>query len=555
MEKCSIGVDFGTESARFVLVRTQGGHLVSDFVVDYPNGVMDQSLLRTGPRLPPYWALQEPRDYLDVLRRGIPGVIEKSGIHPEQVVGIGVDFTSCTMMPVDERGEPLCWYPSLVDSPHSWVKLWKHRAAHSEADAVNSVARERKEAFLKRYPTGISPEWMLPKILQALREAPEVFQAADRFVEAADWVVWQLTGSFSRNSCAAGYKAMWSPDEGYPSEEYLASVHPGLRKLASTKLRGQVLRPGTLAGRLSHAWADGLGLLPGTPVAVPIVDAHAGVLGAGVTGPGKMVLVTGTSMCHMLLLRQELAPSGVAGVVKDGIIPGLYAYEAGQAAAGDMLAWFVESIWPDQICGRRNVPPGQIHDLLSQLASRIDRGSHGIVLLDWWNGSRFLGTSDVCGVIVGLSLSTRPEHLYLALIESLAFGTKLILDSISRAGGETEEVLACGPLARNPLIAQIFADVIGLPLQVLQNPNVSALGAAILGAVAAGEAGNGYGSLEDACANMVSAARAVVYPKEEHREAYGRLYGVYTELHGLFTQTGGHIMKGLNEMRRGAAGR
>jgi len=548
-DRYSLGIDFGTESARFILVRTSDGDIASVTIVKYPHGVIDSFLPGTGIALGPDWVLQDPADYWEVLTKGIPEVIQKAHALPEQVVGIGIDFTSCTMLPVNKYGQPLCWDERYRRNPHSWVKLWKHHAAQREADYISDLAQQRGELFLKRYGGKISSEWVLPKALQILREAPEIYEAADQFVEAADWIIWQLTGNLYRNSCCAGYKAMWSKKEGYPSKEFLASVDPRLENFVDEKLRGEVYPSGTRVGTLSKEIAQQVGLEPGTPVATAIIDAHASVLGLGVTAPGKMVLVMGTSICHMFVSPEERFVPGVAGVVEDGILPGFFGYEAGQAAGGDMLAWFVDNMVPAEIKQEAVARDVSIHEILVERAFRIESGEGGLVALDWWNGSRFLATADLSGLIAGFTLKTKPEHIYLALIESLAFGTKMIIDNVTGNGIPVTELYGCGTLATNDLVAQTFADVTGLPFKRSDNSHASAVGAAVLGAVAAGTSNGGYDSVIEASKKMGRVEGKVFEPRPAFRKRYRELYEMYRVLHRYFGETEQEIMKALKRLR------
>ena len=345
-QKYAIGVDYGTQSGRAVLVDLSNGHEIADHVTPYPHGVIDETLPTSGQALEHDWALQHPDDYLEVLRRSVPAVVKESGIDPSDVIGIGIDFTACTILPVDEQGVPLCFKQEWKDNPHGWVKLWKHHAAQDEADRLNAIAAERGEKFLPRYGGKISSEWMIAKVWQIVNEAPDVYDAADLFTEATDWVISQLTGNFVRNSCTAGYKSNWHKQDGYPSKEFFKALDPRLENIIETKLRGDIVALGTKSGELTEAMAKLTGLNAGTAVAVGNVDAHAAVPAVGVVTPGKLVMAMGTSICHMLLGTEEVEVEGMCGVVEDGIIPGYLGYEAGQSAVGDIFEWFVEEAVP-----------------------------------------------------------------------------------------------------------------------------------------------------------------------------------------------------------------
>jgi L-ribulokinase len=346
MDKHTLGLDFGTESARTVLVDVATGETVATAVQPYADGVIDESLPESDEPLPPDWALQNPDAWLAALEATVPAVLAESGVAPDSVVGLGIDFTACTVLPTAADGTPLCRVGDHRQRPHAWAKLWKHHAAQPQADRVNELAAARGERWLARYGGKISSEWLMPKALQLLDEAPDLYVAAKRIIEGGDWVAWQLTGALARNACAAGYKATWHKADGYPSPEFLAGLHPGLADLYIDKIAGPVVPPGQKIGELRAGWAERLGLAPGTPVAAPIIDAHAAVPGGGVGGPGTMFMIMGTSTCHMLMAESEIQVEGIGGVVEDGIVPGLFGYEAGQAGAGDILAWFVEHSVP-----------------------------------------------------------------------------------------------------------------------------------------------------------------------------------------------------------------
>jgi L-ribulokinase len=338
----TIGVDFGTESGRAVLVDVSNGQEIAMAVYKYANGVIDETLPDGGPKLPPDFALQDPSDYLRTFETTIPAVLKDAGVASEQVIGIGIDFTACTILPTYADGRALCWDERFRSNPHAWVKLWKHHAAQPEATALNSVAAQRPDSFLPRYGGKISSEWFFPKAWQILDEAPEIYSAADRIIEAADWVVWQLSGEESRNSCTAGYKALWAKDVGFPPADFFASLDPRLKTIVRDKMSRDITPLGSKVGGLTPEWAAKLGLKAGIAIAAANVDAHVAVPATTVVEPGKLVMVMGTSICHMVLSTEAKNVEGMCGIVEDGILPGLYGYEAGQSAVGDIFAWFVE---------------------------------------------------------------------------------------------------------------------------------------------------------------------------------------------------------------------
>jgi L-ribulokinase len=547
----SIGLDFGTESVRALLVDVTNGATVATAVEQYPDGVIDERLPGTGERLPPDWALQNPSDWLGGLERTIKGVLAASRVPPSSVVGIGIDFTSCTVLPCAADATPLCEVEGFRSERHAWPKLWKHHGAEAEADRVTSVAVARGEPWLARYGGRISSEWLLPKALEIAGHAPHVYAAADRILEGADWVVWRLTGVLARNACAAGYKGTWHKQQGYPSREYLHALKPGFENLYDAKIAGPVVAPGTTVGRITPEWAARLGLPSCTAVGAAIIDAHSAVLGGGVAGPGTFVMMMGTSTCHLLLAEHERPVEGMAGVVEDGIVPGYYAYESGQAAVGDLFAWYAHYGVPPSYHEAAAAHGTSIQALLTSKADGFGPGSSGLLALDWWNGNRStLGRSDLSGLLVGATLSTRPEEIFHALVEATAFGTRAIIESFSDQGLPVTTIVAGGGLTRNTMLMQIYADVTGRPIAVAGAPQASAAGAAMLGAVAAGSAAGGYPSLTDAVAAMAPEPAQVYEPREEHRRQYDTLYGEYKRLYDHFGRGGNEVMRVLRTLRR-----
>lgn len=555
--KYAIGVDYGTESGRAVLVRLSDGAEIAEHVTPYRHIVIDEALPVSGIKLEHDWALQHPRDYLEVLETSVPAVMQASGADPADVIGLGIDFTACTMLPIDEAGLPLCFNPDYADNPHSWVKLWKHHAAQDEANAINELAAERGETFLSRYGGKISSEWMLAKSWQILNEAPDIYETADKFVEATDWVVSRMTGQLVRNSCTAGYKSVWHKKEGYPSKDFLKALHPGLENLAETKWRGEVLPLGTKAGELTPEMASRMGLASGTAVAVGNVDAHAAVPAVGVVTPGKLVMAMGTSICHMLLGSEEKQVEGMCGVVEDGIIPGYFGYEAGQSAVGDIFAWYVDEAVPAYVREAAEKEGVNVHEWLENRASELKAGESGVLALDWWNGNRsVLVDTDLTGVFVGLTLLTKPQEIYRALLEATAFGTRKIVEAFHDNGVEVSELYACGGLPqKNRLLMQIYADVTNREIKVAASKQTPALGAAMFGAVAAGAAKGGYDSIVDAAAKMARVREESFKPIPENVAIYDKLYAEYNGLHDYFGRGANDVMKRLKAIKEDVSSR
>ncbi len=535
-QKYAIGVDFGTESGRALLLDTRTGEELAVSVVPYASGVIDRELPGTGESLPADWALQDPDDWVAVLETGVPDVVAQAGVAPERVAGIGVDFTSCTVLPVTADGEPLCWRQPWRERRHAWPKLWKHHAAQPVADRLTDVARDRGEHFLGRYGGRISSEWYFPKLIELWLEDRQCYDAAAGFIEATDWIVWRLTGRECRQSCTVAYKAMWSPSEGLPSRQYFEACYPGFGH-PTAKLGTAFVPLGTRAGALTSERARRLGLSDRVAVAVGNVDSFVSVPGAGVQSRGTFVIVIGTSICDLVLGAEEVRLPGITGVARDGILPGWYGYEAGQAAVGDMLAWFVRTL------GR---PPGA-HEQLESEAAGLRPGETGLVALDWWGGNRsILADADLSGAIFGLTLHSTPGQIYRALLESIAYGNRRIMDNFSQHGIPLSEIVACGGIAaKSPLTMQLLADTSGLPVRVPASTEIPARGAALFGALAAGL----FDSIEAAIEATRPPDARTYAPDPAASECYERVYAIYRRLYDTLGSSQVELLHGLKRIR------
>lgn len=551
MSKYVIGIDYGTLSGRSVLIDVSNGNELASSVFDYPHAVMDEKL-PDGTALGVDWALQHPDDYLDVLGNTVPSVMKMAGIDAKDVIGVGIDFTACTVLPAKADGTPLCKTEKFKSEPNAWVKLWKHHAAQEEANRLNEIAEEQGQDFLKRYGGKISSEWMVPKVWQTLNEAPEVYNEADRFIEAADWVIWQLTGSEKRNTCTAGYKAIWHKHNGYPDKDFFASLHPGMRNFTQEKLSDDLYPVGTKAGEISSWAAQLTGLKEGTAVAVANVDAHVSVPAVGITDAAKMLMIMGTSTCHMVLGEKEKTVPGMCGVVEDGIIEGFLGYEAGQSCVGDHFQWFVDNSTPPSYFKEAEDRGIDIHDLLTLKAEKLKPGESGLMALDWWNGNRsVLVDVDLSGMMVGLTLATRPEEIYRALIEATAYGTRMIIETFRGNGVPVNELYAAGGIAeKNPFIMQIYADVTNMEIKISGSPQTPALGSAMFGAVAAGREQGGYENIVDAADKMSKLKDKVYRPVKENAAVYDKLFAEYKFLHDYFGRGANDVMKRLKNIRK-----
>ena len=540
-----IGVDFGTLSGRALVARVSDGAELASAVHEYAHGVMDAKLAATGEPLPPDWALQDPEDYRDVLREAVPAAVATAGIDPAAVIGIGTDFTACTVMPTTADGTPLCQLPGMAGRPHSYPKLWKHHAAQPQADRINALAHERDEPWIGRYGGKISSEWQFAKALQLLDEDPEIYQQAERWIEAADWIIWQLCGDETRNACTAGYKGIWQ-DGHYPDRDFLGALDERFAGFAAGKLEHPVSPLGARAGSLTTQAAGWTGLPEGIAVAVGNVDAHVTPPAANATAPGQMVAIMGTSTCHVMNGAALAEVPGMCGAVDGGIVAGMWGYEAGQSGVGDIFAWFTDQAVPGSYppeAARRGI---SLFDLLSEEAARQPAGAHGLIALDWLNGNRsVLVDHHLSGAVVGLTLATRAPDIYRALVESTAFGTRVITDAFEASGVPVTELVIAGGLVKDTFVMQVYADVLNRPLSLISSAQGPALGSAIHAAAAAGA----YPDVPAAAAAMGGKRDAVYTPDPASAAVYDELYAEYVRLHDYFGRGANEVMHRLRSVR------
>ncbi len=578
----AIGLDFGTLSVRALLLDLETGEEAAVSVYEYPHGVMEtklQTFVESVPPqdLPPGFALQHPQDYLDGMTAVVRGVLEQAEILPEQIVGIGVDFTSSTILPVRSDGTPLCLLPEFAGEPHAYVKLWKHHGGEAQAQEIDRKLREYAPKLHALYGGKVSGEWMVPKVLETLQCAPAVYRTADRFLEALDWVTWMLTGEEIQTECTAGYKSFYHHETGFLPKEFWVSLHPEMvdfieKKLTVCAQRGEYRKLtklktiGETAGVLSEKAAEILGLHPGTPVASGIIDAHASVLGSGIAEPGTLMVIVGTSSCHLTLSETEAGIPGVGGLVRNGILPGYFGYEAGQCCVGDHYAWFAEHCVPESYAQEAKEKGIGLHQLLTEKLEGYRAGQSGLLALDWFNGVRSpLMDFDLNGLILGLNLQTRPEEIYRALIEATAYGTRMILEAFEAAGTKVDSIVLGGGIpVKNPMLVQIYADVCKRRIRISGSQNASARGAAILGAAAAQPA-EAESGMESRCGTSVNresenpvqtltkrygVIREEIYqPDPENGAVYDQLYQEYVRLCDYFGRGENDVMKRLNALR------
>ncbi len=550
MGKYAIGLDYGTLSVRALLVDSETGTEVATSVYEYPHGVMETEL-PTGKKLPLNFALQHPCDYLKGLIITIKDVLQQKSICPDEVIGIGVDFTSSTVLPTKADKTPLCCLPEFQDEPHAYAKLWKHHGGEEEAQKINEIARARGEKWLSLYGGKVSSEWMIPKMLETLNRAPDVYMAAERYMEALDWIVWNLTGNEIRSVCGAGYKAFYHHDTGYPSKAFFKALDPRMENVVEEKLNAPIKSIGEAAGYLTEAMAEAVGLRKGTPVGTGIIDAHASLLGSGISKPGTLMITVGTSSCHITLSEKEAGIPGISGIVKDGVMPGYFGYEAGQSCVGDHFAWFTANCIPEKYEIEARKKKLSIHQLLEEKLKGYKAGQSGLIALDWYNGVRTpLMDYNLSGLILGMNLLTKPEEIYLALIEATAYGTKMIMETFEKAGVVIHSIVLSGGIpSKNRMLVQVYADICNREIRVTQSGNACALGAAMLGIAAAPGEVSGYETIGEVVEELGKIGNKIYYPNPENVVVYEKLYEEYKTLYEYFGTGQNDVMKRLNAIR------
>lgn len=539
MPKYSIGLDYGTLSARALLLDLSTGQEIATSEYAYPHGVLEADYFTSIP-MENSAALQHPQDYLEALQHIVPDLFVQTSVSPADICGIAIDFTASTVLPITEDGTPLCFLDEFKNNPHAYVKLWKHHSSQSEADQIDALAHQLQLPWLERCGGRVSSEWFFPKVLETLHKAPHIYHRAARFIEAGDWLTWQLTGTETHSSCIAGCKSFWTQEDGYPPNEFWAQLHPDMHDIIGTKVSLDIQPVGSKVGEVNAYGSFLTGLLPGTPVAAAVIDAHAGIPGAGVAQSGILIDIIGTSSCHHVLAPKEIPVPHICGYVRDAIIPGFVDYEAGQSAVGDIFDWFVHHCIPanyEQAAKEKNL---NIHQYLTQKAEALEH-SH-LLVLDWWNGSRTpYADFDLSGMILGLNLRTRPEEIYRALIESTAYGTRTIVELFEQYNIPIHTIYAVGGIAhKNPLLMQIYADVLGREIRVPSTRQAGARGAATFAAAAGGV----FADPVEAVQKLACPCAAVYTPDPSKKSQYDHLYEQYCRLSEYFAHEN-PVMKGI----------
>lgn len=547
-KKYTIGLDYGSLSGRGVLVDVANGSVLCEAVLEYPHVFLNA--MPDGTALEGEWVLQHPQDYLQVLYTVVPKLLADSGIRPEQVVGICLDSTASTVVPLRD-GKPLCLEPEFENHPHAWVKLWKHHGAKPQAEMIQQVCREQGRPYPQWYGGIISQECLLSKVLETFCRDRAVFDAADCFVEMGDYLTSLLAGRPAFAISMLSAKAFWCKETGYPDNDFFTAIHPDLKDLPKRKLMDRFPDavcgyPGERAGVLCEEMAKKLGLCPGIAVGFPQMDAYAAVPALGIAEPEVMMLMAGTSTAELLLSREFAMVEGVTACLPDTFYQGLWGYASGQASVGDCFQWFVDNCVPESYAKAAREKGVSLHTYLTDLAAPLEIGATGLVALDWFNGNKsILADSRLSGMILGLTIHTKPEHIYRALLEATAFGCREILEAYTAVGVPIREIVVCGGIAnKNPFMMQMYADVLGKPIRVSRNTQAAALGAAIMAAAAA----EGV-KLEAAVDRMADRESKLYLPDPARQAAYETLYREYARLHDYFGRGENPIMAHLTNRK------
>jgi len=531
----TLGLDFGTNSVRTIVVDCSNGITAGESIFDYPTG--HQGIILDERNL--YLARQNPEDYIKGLETSIKEALKnieekEKSFSKDQVIGIGVDTTGSTPIPVDKTNKPIALKELYRENPAAHAWLWKDHTSFAEATSITEIAEKYRPHYLKKIGGTYSSEWFWAKIWHCLNSSPDVFESAYSWVELADFIPALLVGitdptKIKRGVCAAGHKALYSNEwGGLPDKEFLSLLNPKLADLRD-RLFEKAHDPSEISGLLGNEWANKLGLSEGIPIAIGAFDAHYAAIGAGVKS-GTLVKIIGTSTCDCAVSskRQPVEDiPGICGIVDGSILPGYYGIEAGQSAVGDIFKWFVEIVCEGD---------ETLHEVLSTAVSDLKPGESGLLALDWNNGNRtILVDQRLSGLLVGQTLHTNRAEIYRALIESTAFGARIILERIQEYGVSVENIVACGGIAeKNPLLMQIYADVTGCVMQISGSSQTSALGAAISAAVSAGERAGGYDSFNEAQKHMTSIKPEEYYPNGEAKKIYDELFELYKKCHDSF---------------------
>lgn len=545
----TIGVDFGNNSGRAVLVDVSTGEVVKSATYDYYYGIMSKNFI-DGMPLPNKFALAHPQDFLDVLSNVVREVI--SEISLSDIIGIGIDCSSCSMLPVTSDGTPLCFLNEFKNNPHAYVKLTMHTSAIKEAKKLTSTALNRNEKFISIINNSISPEMMLSKILETYNEAPEVYNAAAHFVEVADWLVWRLTGNNIHNSYSAAYKSFWTKEDGYPSKDYFKAIDEGFENVIADKLSATIKPAGTLAGTITRQGSRLCGLNSGTAVSVASPDLLSCVPAVKMYSSNKMIAVMGKSTIFMVLADKSPTIKGLSGPSTDSVFENTISYKGKQECVGETYSWFLNNYIPPEYLENAKKEGRNTHSYMAQQMMKLKPGENGILALNWLRGNKsVLENPNLSALFVGLTPDSKTEHLYRAIIEGMAFDTRRIIDVFEAASIEIDTFFGVGTIAeRNAFIMQLYADILKTPIKVAGSPLAPAIGSAIFASVAAGVANGGYKTIADASKVMGTLKPTTYYPILENSNIYDKMYEQYVKLYNMFSSREDNIMTNLKNIQQ-----
>lgn len=549
--KYVLGFDYGTLSCRIIAADLSSGNVIYTKSCDYPSGVISGELPCGQKLMSDNWFLQDASDYLFVCRKLIEDMFSLTDITSNDILALGIDFTNCTVVAVDKSGKPMSENEEYRSNPHSWVKLWKHHAAQKYASLIEEYMLRENVEWFSEYGRNVSSEWFFPKLMQVYCEDEEMFSSTDVYMDATDYMVYALTGNIVRSSAILGVNAFYSEERGFPSEEFFNKLCPGFGTALRGKLRGEIKPVGTSAGYLTQDMAKYLGLSSDTVVSVGHGDSEVASCGLGVHKSGSMIMAMGTSTCYQMLYHEKKVFDGLCAVVKDGMIPGFYAYETGQPAVGDVFAWFAENLASYEYKKEAEEKNISLLGLLNDKAQKLKAGQSGLVALDWLNGNRsVLMDYDLSGMVVGMNLQTKCEEVYRAFVEATAFNARRIFDSHEKAGVHISEVYGAGGLPlKSSFIMQVYADILNKEIIVPQIENSASLGACVCAAVALGSENGGFDSFEDAQKALVKGKIVKYKPIEENVVLYDKLYEIYCKVHDYFGKQS-EIMHELNRIQQ-----
>lgn len=548
MAEYIIGMEFSTLSAKAILVDAEQGEIRAISMCGYHDAIIDTVIPGTTQVLPEGYALQNPENYIRSMEILLGDVWRKANVRAEDIKAIGISITACTMVTLDAQMKPLCMHRHFRDNPHSWIKLWKHQGAKAESERINRIAALRGEAFIRNYGGSSTNEWMFAKIYETLNQAPEIYDAAYRFMEMGDYMVYLLTGNIVKSSCLAGYKAFWDKREGYPSKDYFSAVDLRLKNVIEEKIGNDPLRSmESCAGNLCAEWAKRTGLTQNVRVAVAGMDAHQSVPAAGIDSEGAMVMTIDSAICHMVVNREKHECPGICGAIEDGILTGYYGYEAGKMSAGDIFDWFVENLVPYTLVQRAIDENTSIYKLMDRMALEIPAGGTGLLTLNWWSGNRsIVFDRDLSGAILGMTLKTKPAEIYRALMEGFAYGARETIDTMRKSGIQIHSYYVTGIVAqRSPILLQILADVLGKEVWLTSTEHTSAMGAAIYASVASGC----HPDVAQAVAHMTRPPKRCFQPDAKNHRIYNQIYAYYLKLYDYFRTDPNLLMRNIKRIK------